>query len=520
MAVVPFPFRFVRSILSAPNSTKGSSAYSPEGMMPPVRSQHSRIRSLLLCGLVFAPGCDSATSSDGEPAEMIWISATRLVLSPQDTTRIGLITLRNGQYSFSSGIRRDPSLDTGPSGVWSTSDAEVVTVQPGGLLQAGSAGDAIITVRSGQLVDSARVFVRESSATSTDFTDVDVGLARACARNPSGALYCWGISWFGESGLGTIRRFTATASPARVQGLQSVSQFSVGLRHSCAIDTTGRVYCWGEDLAAGTSNPLPVPIPTESRFTMISAGGTLTCGITVDQRLFCWGLGLAGIQEVTTPMPLVRVSSGYSHACGLSAVGSAFCFGTNSSGQLGTGDRVARTDMTAVNANASFLSVSAGFDYTCAVSSDARAYCWGSGVKGRLGTGLTTTFESPVAVVGLTGVATIDAGSGHTCAVKANGAAYCWGEEFRGQLGNGPPPTPRPNAEELIQLSPVQVSLAMPVRTISAGWGESTCAVSVSAQTFCWGLNTNGQLGTGRHDFAAGSSFRFSDWPLAVRFVP
>lgn len=477
----------------------------------------------LVSTLALVPGCNSSTSSGGVADEQIWISATRLVLSPQDTTRIGLITSRNGRVYFSAGIRRDLGLESGAPGLWTSSDPSVVTVQPGGLVQAGSAGDAVLTVRSGDLADSARVFVRESAAIFTDFEEVDVGLGHACGRARSGALYCWGISWFGESGLGTIRRFTATVSPARVQGLQSVSHFSVGLRHSCALDPSGRAYCWGEDLSAGTSglsNSAPVPVPTEHRFTTISAGGTLTCGITVDARLFCWGFGFSGIQAVSTPAPIVSISAGYSHACGVSAIGSAYCFGTNISGQLGTGDRVPRVSMTAVNTSASFLSVSAGFDYSCAVSSDGKAYCWGSGAKGRLGTGLTTDFESPVPISGLDGVAAIDAGSGHTCAVKDTGAAYCWGEEFFGQLGNGPPTIPQPNAEDLIQLSPVLVSLPVSVKTISAGWGESTCALSAFSQTYCWGLNTNGQLGTGRHDFAGGSSFRFSEWPLAVRFVP
>jgi hypothetical protein len=202
----------------------------------------------------------------------------------------------------------------------------------------------------------------------------------------------------------------------------------------------------------------------------------------------------------------------------LSSTGSAFCYGANGSGQLGTGDRLPRAGFSAVNSTLSFLSVSAGLHHTCAISVEKKAYCWGAGT--RLGTGLTTSFERPEPVVGLDAVAAISAGNGHSCAVLETGAAYCWGEEFRGQLGDGPPAIPQPTAEELIQLSPVRVSLSPPVRMISAGWGESTCAVSMSGQAYCWGLNTSGQLGSGRHDFAAGSAIRYAEWPIAVRIVP
>jgi alpha-tubulin suppressor-like RCC1 family protein len=489
-----------------------------------MRYSQRSVRAIVLSAtsaLVF--GCNSSTSSGSEGEDQIWISATRLVLSPNDTTRIGLVSSVNGRLSFSAGIKRDPNFDMGPSGRWSTSDPSIVTIEPGGLVHGRAVGDAVLTVQSGELADSARVFVRESGATAVDFEEVDVGLAHACGRNRLGALYCWGISWFGESGLGTLRRFTATVSPARVPGLQSVSRFSVGVRHSCALDASGRAYCWGEDLSSGSvglSTASPRPVPTDLRFVTLSAGGTLTCGIAVDARLFCWGVGLSGVQAVKAPAPIISISTGYSHACGLSAVGAAFCFGANTSGQLGTGDRLPRAEMTTVNENLSFLSISAGFDYTCAVATDRKAFCWGSRAKGRLGTGLTTTFETPVPVSGLDDVASIDAGSSHTCAVKVTGLAYCWGEEFFGQLGNGPPKISQPNAEDLVQLSPVLVSTPATIRAISAGWGESTCALSAASQAFCWGLNTNGQLGTGRHDFAAGSVFRFSEWPMLVRFVP
>ena len=484
----------------------------PEIVMP--------FRGYLLFAMAVLASCNSATAS-ADADKKIWISATRLVLTPQDTTRIGLITSRNGQFLFSSGIKRDPGLPTGPSGRWSSSDSAIVAVEPGGLVRAKAPGQAVLTVELDNLSESAIFFVRDHDGTHANFVTVDVGLAHACATTNIGEVYCWGISWFGELGLGNTRQFTSTVSPTRVPGLQGVVDLSVGLRHSCALDSNYRAHCWGEDLVsgAGRANPSPLPVPTEQRFTDISAGGTFSCGATATGALFCWGIGFSGVQPVSAPTKIVSISVGYSHACGLSEGGSLYCFGSNASGQLGTGDRLSRAAMAAVNSSSAFLQVSAGFDYTCAVSADKKAYCWGLGAQGRLGTGLTTSFDLPTPIAGLDRVASIDAGAVHTCAVSETGAPYCWGEEFRGQLGNGPPPSATLTAEDLIQLVPVPVSLDEPMGLISAGWGESTCALSAVSAAFCWGLNTNGQLGVGRHDFAAGSPFRFSEWPLAVRLV-
>jgi hypothetical protein len=64
------------------------------------------------------------------------------------------------------------------------------------------------------------------------------------------------------------------------------------------------------------------------------------------------------------------------------------------------------------------------------------AYCWGLNDVGELGTGSTTDSPVPVQVKGLTsGVTAIVAGGAHSCAI-VNGSAYCWGSNEALQLGN------------------------------------------------------------------------------------
>ncbi|HYU00899.1 MAG TPA: hypothetical protein VEK85_11000, partial [Gemmatimonadales bacterium] len=77
-------------------------------------------------------------------------------------------------------------------------------------------------------------------------------------------------------------------------------------------------------------------------------------------------------------------------------------------------------------------------------TTDGRAYCWGDDSGGRLGT--TPAPEScdgspcstvPLAVSGGLRFASVAAGDTHSCGLAIAGTAYCWGQNSNGQLGDG-----------------------------------------------------------------------------------
>ena len=74
-----------------------------------------------------------------------------------------------------------------------------------------------------------------------------------------------------------------------------------------------------------------------------------------------------------------------------------------------------------------FTKVSAGSDFTCAVKTDGTVWCWGLNTSGQLGDGTTTNRNRPVQVSGLTGVADVDNQSDYACALKTIGTVVCWG---------------------------------------------------------------------------------------------
>ena len=89
-------------------------------------------------------------------------------------------------------------------------------------------------------------------------------------------------------------------------------------------------------------------------------------------------------------------------------------------------------------AGVSFQSIAAGITHTCALTTQNKAYCWGQGDGDRLGNNSIASSRIPAAVQMPAGVSfqSIAAGSAHTCALTATGQAYCWGVNSQGQLGN------------------------------------------------------------------------------------
>lgn len=100
-------------------------------------------------------------------------------------------------------------------------------------------------------------------------------------------------------------------------------------------------------------------------------------------------------------------------------------------------------DTTALSAGASFISLTAGRFYTCGLASDGKAYCWGSDSNGQLGEnadGDNLDENIPVAVdtialnVGASFIS-LTVGGYPTCGLASDGKAYCWGSDSSGQLG-------------------------------------------------------------------------------------
>jgi alpha-tubulin suppressor-like RCC1 family protein len=122
-----------------------------------------------------------------------------------------------------------------------------------GQLGNGSTGDSYLPVA----VDTSGVLAGKT------LIQLSSGGASSCALDSSGAVYCWGYNNGGQLGDGN---FTNASNPVAVGGVlagQTVTQISVGPADACALDMSGDAYCWGEgqygQLGDGNTNAAVCP---------------------------------------------------------------------------------------------------------------------------------------------------------------------------------------------------------------------------------------------------------------------
>jgi alpha-tubulin suppressor-like RCC1 family protein len=233
---------------------------------------------------------------------------------------------------------------------------------------------------------------------------VATGLYQTCAIKQDGTLWCWGDNTNGTLGTGDTN---PSAVPFQVTG-QGWSQVSSNYLHTCAVKTDGTLWCWGlnANLEAGTTSEFPwSPVQLAgTTWTQVTTGLYHTCAIKNDGTLWCWGGNLSG-QLGSDSIPVLPTSQ--------------------------TSDPVQVAGTT-------WQSVSAGQSHTCAVMVDGTLWCWGSNTSGQLGDNTLDSKSTPVAV-GTSGQtwAMVAAGVTHTCALATGGSLWCWGDNSAGQLGIG-----------------------------------------------------------------------------------
>lgn len=118
-----------------------------------------------------------------------------------------------------------------------------------------------------------------------------------------------------------------------------------------------------------------------------------------------------------------------------------WCWGQNTTGQLGVGNDTDSLVPERVGTLPIAIDVSAGHDHTCAcavTTAETASRCGDSSV-GELGDGaLGGMVTTPVAVSGFTafGGAVDSENAGSVCGITIGGAAVCWGWNGDGQLGD------------------------------------------------------------------------------------
>lgn len=244
---------------------------------------------------------------------------------------------------------------------------------------------------------------------------------------------------------------------------------SVGQLGNGVMDQTGATFRASQVLVAA-NQPLANVVAIDEGTA--STGGNNTCAVTADGKVYCWGtltfvtnggttLNVPFATPITTDgvTPLtgvVQVSLDNTYACALMQAASSkevWCWGSNSLGNLGTGDTTLRRYPTKVLGLTNPTKVLA-FGYagnlyfnngTTCVLEGQNVRCWGSNTLGQVGNGMTNSpILSPTIVTLMGGTAPLSEivdirGGGRTpnggyqdiCALTTSHTAQCWGSPFQ-----------------------------------------------------------------------------------------
>jgi alpha-tubulin suppressor-like RCC1 family protein len=432
---------------------------------------------------------------------------------------------------------------------------------------AGNAGTAATTVSTGAnhacalrddgdvfcwgLNDGAQIGLTANSPThdatpnpislSASALDVAAGFSHSCALLVGGTVQCWGSDaqgQLGDSASGTTSATPVTVALASGGGtLGNVVQITAGDNHTCALTASGEVYCWGQIVVSSfiaTAERATAVTGWQATPTQLSAGSDNTCARLVDGTVACVGANGSGrsgadpnvVSVVTAPalvtgIPstelVTQVGCGVLHACAYTVSGKTYCWGANSSGELGRSSTTPTADHGAVTVKISGstdyvygLAVMGGYQFTCLTNAHGMS-CVGNGASGRMGNGSTSSQSNPVVsylpdsyyLVGTPPFqyyqsrgrfhhagAEIEGGSCHFCAL-ADGqdlsfnhvqGVQCWGHNNSGQLGDN---------SSTNRDTPVFVSGLDASTTAIAAGGDTTCSLQRGGTVKCWGSNAN-----------------------------
>jgi alpha-tubulin suppressor-like RCC1 family protein len=284
-----------------------------------------------------------------------------------------------------------------------------------------------------------------------DWQTVAAGDYHTVALRRDGTLWAWGCNKRGQVGTGSRRRERKPVRvdddkwlvipletdvrvvqdahvPTRLGGDDDWVAIDAGAYYSVARKQDGSLWAWGDNrygqmgTATRDHELAPVRVGTGTDWTAVYAGVHHLLGTKRDRSLWAWGLNDHGqlapfskqrlaqaLVTAETGIDCIRAAGAWHHTLVLDRDGALWGWGSNSYGQLGTGD-----------------------------TRDIGApVIRGTPHHGAFGKQVANASREPVRVAGASDWIDISAQGHHSIGRKRDGSVWTWGLNWYGQLGVG-----------------------------------------------------------------------------------
>jgi len=261
-------------------------------------------------------------------------------------------------------------------------------------------------------------------------------------------LHCAGSSNYGVLGVRVPPKDRDWKSALPVEGLRDVTSVATGTYSACALakgagEDSQALWCWGNYAIHGSRDSAdeyrPKKMVRYPDVTQVSVGSGEQCALDTGGKVHCWGkyrmpydvLGLGTV---------VQIVGGDDFTCSRDADGIVACWGENRWGQLGDGTVETRDVGKPAKLSGKATALAAGAWDACAVV-DGEAWCWGVGTS-RLNDNPKPSSPAltPQKVAGVRGRTSVTVGSAHACGLRSDATVWCWGNNAEGQIGDGTMP--------------------------------------------------------------------------------
>ena len=309
----------------------------------------------------------------------------------------------------------------------------------------------------------------------------------------------------------------------------SFKSISTGSSHTCAIDENNTPWCWGNNSVSQSTPPdasgnifedvlFPAKNDDTSAAGGVSTGDNYTCIIRTGSQVYCWGgfydsgivipgfssltdiasdkmtcVNDGGVAKCFVPEGEITTIQGVHGVKRIDTHGATTCAITHDSSE-----NISKVACWGINYQVYYPghesigiadSIAVGNNFVCVSDENNIVSCSGDNDKGQLGNGTVEVNQAaPKPIASSVKLSSIKAGHAHVCGSDVNGQLWCWGDNTENQLGL--PHAGTYSTPKMIESVPAEL------KTLDAG-NYHYCAITADDAVICWGLNSDGQLGDG-----------------------